>query len=103
MWRLLTNGDEHRNEEKATSTMRTALLGWPDRARACCGELRRRRAPGGVNGVETRMVAKFGTLRQAGKQARDQQRLERVAVRVGRMPARLDERGHRVNSDLMPT
>ena len=58
---------------------------------------------GGVNGVETRMVAKFGTLRQAGKRGRDQQRLGRVAERVGRMPACLDERGHHVNSDLMPT
>ena len=58
---------------------------------------------GGVNGVETMMVARFGTLRQAGKQARDQQRLERIAERVGRMPACLDECGHRVNSDLMPT
>ena len=48
------------------------------------------------------MVARFGTLRQAGKQARDQQRLERIAERVGRMPACLDECGHRVNSDLMP-
>ena len=58
---------------------------------------------GGVNGVETMMVARFGMLRQAGKRARDQQRLGRVAERVGRMPARLDERGHRVNYDLRPT
>ena len=58
---------------------------------------------GEVNGVETRMVAKFGTLRQAGKRARDQQRLGRVAERVGRMPARLDERGHRVDYDIRPS
>ena len=58
---------------------------------------------GGVNGVETSMVVKFGTLRQVGKRAREQQRLGRVAERVGCMPARLDERGHRVNSDLRPT
>ena len=58
---------------------------------------------GGVNGVETMMVARFGTLRQAGKRAREQQRLGRVAKRVGCMPAGLDERGHRVNYDLMPT
>ena len=56
-----------------------------------------------VNGAKTKMVARFGTLRQAGKRARDQQRLGRVVERVGRMPARLDERGHRVNSDIMPT
>ena len=55
---------------------------------------------GGVNGVETMMVARFGTLRQAGKRAREQQRLGRVAECVGRMPARLDERGHHVNYDI---
>ena len=55
---------------------------------------------GGVNDVETMMVARFFMLRQAGKRAREQQRLGRVAERVGCMPARLDERGHRVNSDL---
>ena len=58
---------------------------------------------GRVKGASTKMVARFGTLRHAGKRARDQQRLGRVTGRVGRMPARLDERGHRVNSDLMPT
>ena len=57
----------------------------------------------GVKGVGTMIVAKFGKARQAGKRARDQQRLGRVADHVGRMPARLDERGHRMNSDLMPT
>ena len=54
----------------------------------------------GVNGIERRMVVKFGTLRQVGKRAREQQRLGRVAERVGCMPARLDERGHRVNYDI---
>lgn len=87
----------------ATSTVRTALLGWPDRARARCGELQRRRAQGGVNSIERMMAAWFGTLRQDGKRAREKQRLGRVAERVGCMPARLDERGHRVNYDLMPT
>ena len=57
---------------------------------------------GGVNGVETMMVARFGTLRQAGNQAREQQRLGRVAERVSCMPARLDERGHRLNYDIRP-
>ena len=37
---------EHRSEEKATNTVHDTLLGRPDRARACCGELRRRQAPG---------------------------------------------------------
>ena len=85
------------------STVRAALLGWPDRARAHCGKLQRRRAPGVVNGVETMMVVRFGTLGQAGKRERDQQRLGRITEHVGCLPARLDERGHRVNSDLMPT
>ena len=49
------------------------------------------------------MVARFGKFRQVGKRARDQQRLGRVAERVSCMPARLDERGHRVNYELMPT
>ena len=58
---------------------------------------------GRVNSIETMMVAKFGLVGQAGKGAREQQRLGRVAERVGCMPARLDERGHRVNYDLRPT
>ena len=55
---------------------------------------------GRVNGARTKMVARFGKFRQSGKRARDQQKLGRVAERVGRMPARLDERGHRVNYDI---
>ena len=62
MQRLLANGDNHGNEENATSIVRTTLLGWPDRARARCGDLRHRRVPRGVNGIEMRMVAKFGML-----------------------------------------
>ena len=54
----------------------------------------------GVKRVGTMIVAKFGKVWQAGKRARNQQRLGRDAERVGHMPARLDERGHRVNSDL---
>ena len=53
-----------------------------------------------VKGVRTMIVAKIGKARQAGKRARAQQRLRRVAERVGRMPARPDERGHRVNCDI---
>ena len=56
---------------------------------------------GGVKNVETMMVARVGMVGQAGKRAREQQRLGRVAERVGCMPARLDERGHRVNYDIM--
>ena len=55
---------------------------------------------GGVKSIETMMVARFGMVGQAGKRAREQQRLGRVAERVGCMPARLDERGHRVNYDI---
>ena len=49
------------------------------------------------------MVARFGMVGQAGKQAREQQRLGRVAERIGCMLERLDERGHRVNYDLRTT
>ena len=44
---LWTDGDEHMVTRMATSIVRTALLPWPDRARARCSELRRRRVPGG--------------------------------------------------------
>ena len=57
----------------------------------------------GVKKVGTMIGAKFGKVWQAGKRSREQQRRGRDAERVGRMPARLDERGHRVNSDLRPT
>ena len=55
---------------------------------------------GGVKDVETMMVARFGMVGQAGKQAHEQQRLRRVTECVGCMPARLDKRGHRVNDDI---
>ena len=58
---------------------------------------------GGVKGVGTMMVARFDTLRQAGQRARAQQSARRHSERVFCMPARLDERGHRVNYDLKPT
>ena len=58
---------------------------------------------GGVKDVETMMVARFGMVGQVGKRACEQQRLRRVAERIGCMPARLDERGHRVNYDIRPT
>ena len=54
----------------------------------------------GVNNIGTIIMARFGKFRQSGKRARDQQKLGRVAERVNHMPARLDERGHRVNYDL---
>ena len=56
----------------------------------------------GVKGVGTMIVAKFVKARQAGKRACAQQRLGRIAERVDRMPAHLDERGHRVNYDIRP-
>ena len=55
---------------------------------------------GEVNGVGTVMVAGFGKVWQAGKRSRKQQRRRRDAERVSRMPARVDERGHRVNYDI---
>ena len=48
------------------------------------------------------IVAKFGKARRSWKLAQAQQRLGRVAERVVRMPARLDERGHHVNYDIRP-
>ena len=36
---LWANGDEHRGTGVTTSIVRTTLLHWSDRARACCGEL----------------------------------------------------------------
>ena len=57
---------------------------------------------GGVKWVETEMVARFGTLGQAAQRARAQQSARRHSERVFCMPARLDERGHRVNYDIRP-
>ena len=57
----------------------------------------------GVKKIGMMIVVKFGKVWQAGKRSREQQRRGHDAERVGRMPARLDERGHRVNSDLRLT
>ena len=57
---------------------------------------------GGVKGVETGMVARLGMLGQAGQRARAQQSARRHSGRVFCMPARPDERGHRVNYDIRP-
>ena len=90
-------------ERVATNTVRSALLGWKDRARARCGELRHRRVPGEIYEGRDNDRAKFGKVWQAGKRSREQQRLGRDAECAVCMPARLVERGHRVNSDLRPT
>ena len=58
---------------------------------------------GRVMRVGTMIGAKFGKVWQAGKRSCEQRRRGRDAERVGRTPARLDERGHRVNSDLRPS
>ena len=55
---------------------------------------------GGVQEVETRMVAKLGMLWLAGQRARAQQSAGRHTECVFCMPARPDERGHRVNRDI---
>ena len=39
---LWANGDEYRIKRKAMTIVQSALWRWPDRARARCGELRRR-------------------------------------------------------------
>ena len=57
---------------------------------------------GGVKGVETRMVARGDTLWLAEQRARAQQRRWRRVERAFGMPARSDERGHRVDRDVRP-
>ena len=64
------------------STVCRALCRWPDHARACCGELWHRRVPGGVKGVELKMVAKFGTLGQTGEASTREQSALRHSERV---------------------
>ena len=43
---LCTGADEHMSEGERDKHNARALCHWPDRARACCGELPRRRAAG---------------------------------------------------------
>ena len=57
---------------------------------------------GAVKGVGMMMVARFGTLGQVGQRARAQQSARWHSERVFCMPARLDERDHRVNYDIRP-
>ena len=57
---------------------------------------------GGVMGVETRMVARGDTLWLAEQRARAPQRRWRRVERVFGMPARSDERGHRMDRDIRP-
>ena len=57
---------------------------------------------GGVMEVETRMVARGGTLWPAEQQARAQQRRWRRAERAFGMPAPSDERDHHVDRDIRP-
>ena len=55
---------------------------------------------GGIKRAWMKIVAQFGALSQAGKRARAQQIARCHSKRMFCMPARLDERGHRVNYDL---
>ena len=57
---------------------------------------------GRVKGAREKIVARFGTLRQAGKRARAKQSARRHSERVGCMPGCLDECGHHVNFSLRP-
>ena len=100
---LWVNGDEHRGTGVTMSTVRTALFRWPDRAHARCGELRRRRAAGGVKRVGTVIVAKFGTVWQSGKQARMKQSAWQHSERIDTQAGIADKHGHRVNSALRLT
>ena len=58
---------------------------------------------GGVNGVETRMVAKFGTLGQTGEASTREQSAQRHSERVDTQAGIMYTRGHRVNSTLRLT
>ena len=57
----------------------------------------------GVKGVETKMVANFGALRQSGKRARAKQSAWPHSERVDTQAVIVYTRGHRVNSDLRPS
>ena len=58
---------------------------------------------GGVKGVETEMVVRFGMLGPAGQRARAQQSARRHSERGDMQVGIVHTRGHRVNSDLRPT
>ena len=58
---------------------------------------------GRVNGAKTKMVARFGTLRQAGKRARAKQSARRHSERIDTQVGIMYTRGHRVNFALRPT
>ena len=58
---------------------------------------------GGVKRVWTKIVAKFGKARQAGKRARVQQSARRHSERGDMQVGIVHTRGHRVNSDLRLT
>ena len=57
---LWANGDEHRGKRKATSTVRHTLLRWPAVLVLAAASSGVGECQGGVNGVETMMVASFG-------------------------------------------
>ena len=57
----------------------------------------------GVKRFGTRIVARFGKVRQSGKRAREQQRLGRNPERIGMQVGIVYMRGYRVNSALQPT
>ena len=99
--RLLANKDEHRSEEKATSIPHCCVGPTvPVLAAASSGVGERQ---GGVNGVEMRMVAKFGTLGQAGEASTREHNTRRDSEIVDMHAGIMDTRGHRVNSPLRPT
>ena len=55
-----------------------------------------------VNGVETRMVAKFGTLWQAGEASTREQSARQDSERVDTQAGIVYTRGHHVNFALRP-
>ena len=57
---------------------------------------------GGVNGVETRMVVKFGTLGQTGEASTREQSARRHPERRDKHAGIMHTRGHRVHCGIEP-
>ena len=58
---------------------------------------------GGVKKAWTKIVARFGTLKQSGKRARVKQSARRHSGRGDKQVGIVYTRGHRVNFALRPT
>ena len=91
---LWANGDEHRGTGVTLSTVRTALLRWPDRAHARCGGSGVGERQGAVTGDGSRVVARCGSRRRALERASAKQSARRQPERVKTLPGAASSRGH---------